>query len=230
MSVTHCPSSRPRGRPRGFDLSNALLKIRERFSQRGFAGTSIDDIVRATQLARPSLYNAFGDKRSMFLRALDGEYAELQERLRHLDPKQPCDLRVRNFLRAVLVGYVRDNEHCTFSIAFGAALADAGTDHDVQKRLNEFQTSLDAAAYGALEACDRNFAPLLSSLAVALCMRARASAASLADLNSPVNYLADYATRCMSRHLSSLAAVFCRLPSPLQNTKSRFMSLSVDRH
>ncbi len=48
--------------------------MRDRFWQHGYAGTSVDDLMKATGLGKGSLYGAFGDKRAMFLRVLD-EYA-----------------------------------------------------------------------------------------------------------------------------------------------------------
>ena len=48
-----------------------LSAASERFRTRGYAGTSLDDLVDATGLARPSLYAAFGDKRALYLAALD---------------------------------------------------------------------------------------------------------------------------------------------------------------
>ncbi len=40
------------------------------FWQRGYAGTSISDLVEATGLGRQSLYNTFGDKQELFGRTL----------------------------------------------------------------------------------------------------------------------------------------------------------------
>jgi len=45
------------------------------FWERGFAGTSVDDVVQATGVSRSSLYNAFPDKGALFLAAL-GHYLE----------------------------------------------------------------------------------------------------------------------------------------------------------
>ncbi|MCR5874028.1 TetR/AcrR family transcriptional regulator [Phenylobacterium sp. J426] len=47
-----------------------LEKARAVFWNQGYAATSLDDLVAATGLNRPSLYAAFGDKRAMYLAAL----------------------------------------------------------------------------------------------------------------------------------------------------------------
>ena len=58
-------------RPRTFDENEVLRAARDQFWHRGYAATSVDDLTDATGLGRGSLYGAFGDKRSLFLRALD---------------------------------------------------------------------------------------------------------------------------------------------------------------
>jgi TetR/AcrR family transcriptional repressor of nem operon len=60
-----------RGRPREFDESEALDAAMRAFWRRGYAATSVDDLMEATGLARQSLYRTFGGKRALFLRAVD---------------------------------------------------------------------------------------------------------------------------------------------------------------
>ncbi len=64
-----------RGRPRGFDESDALAKATQVFRSKGFDGVTIDDLVDGMGVGRPSLYAVFGDKRTLFLRVLR-TYAE----------------------------------------------------------------------------------------------------------------------------------------------------------
>lgn len=56
-------------RPRSFDEDQVLRAVRDRFWSTGYAGTSVDDILRDTGLGKGSLYGAFGDKHQLFLRA-----------------------------------------------------------------------------------------------------------------------------------------------------------------
>jgi TetR/AcrR family transcriptional repressor of nem operon len=58
-------------RPREFDEGEVLDKALTTFWSRGYEGTSIEDLVQSTGLARASLYGAFGDKRAIFQRVLD---------------------------------------------------------------------------------------------------------------------------------------------------------------
>ncbi len=62
------------GRPRTFDMDEALTAVREEFWRHGYAATSVDKLLEVTKLGKGSLYAAFGDKRTLFLRVLN-EYA-----------------------------------------------------------------------------------------------------------------------------------------------------------
>lgn len=67
------------GRPRSFDPNDALRAVMEAFWAGGYAGTSYDDLERATRLRRQSLIYAFGDKRALFAKALELYAAERVE-------------------------------------------------------------------------------------------------------------------------------------------------------
>lgn len=71
------PISAPRGRPRSFNTDEVLAQARDVFWKYGFSGTSMDQLSAATGLHKPSLYGAFGDKKALFLAALDNYLAEV---------------------------------------------------------------------------------------------------------------------------------------------------------
>jgi TetR/AcrR family transcriptional repressor of nem operon len=54
-----------------FDQDEVLDRAIAAFWTRGYEATSIDDLVEATGINRGSLYGTFGDKRRLFLTALD---------------------------------------------------------------------------------------------------------------------------------------------------------------
>ena len=62
-------------RTRTFDPATALTRAVELFSSKGYADTSMEDIVRATGVSRYGLYGTFGNKRELFEQALD-RYAD----------------------------------------------------------------------------------------------------------------------------------------------------------
>ena len=84
MSAPHA-SARGPGRPREFEIEDALDAAVRVFRERGYHATSIGDLAAAMRLAAGSIYKAFRDKRAIFLAAFDhykaGRDAALRTRL-----------------------------------------------------------------------------------------------------------------------------------------------------
>jgi TetR/AcrR family transcriptional repressor of nem operon len=57
-------------RPKEFDPERALLKAMELFWRLGYENTSVEALMREMGIARQSLYDTFGDKRALYLKAL----------------------------------------------------------------------------------------------------------------------------------------------------------------
>lgn len=185
--------SRPRGRPRGFDPQAVLDRVIPVFWARGYEGASMEELTAASGLARPSLYAAFGDKRGLFLAALD-RYAATIGRgpVERLAGAGTPDAGIRAFLDATveLVAGDRGRPHgCLLACAAAdAAECDAG----VRERLAGATAATEAAiteqiaGWRVRGAClarhDRGkLGSLLVTLMQGMAVRARAGA-SRADL------------------------------------------------
>jgi TetR/AcrR family transcriptional regulator, transcriptional repressor for nem operon len=58
-------------RPREFDTDRALDRTMRVFWEHGYHATSVQDLMKAAGVQKQSLYCAFGDKRSLFLKCLN---------------------------------------------------------------------------------------------------------------------------------------------------------------
>ncbi|MGD9539229.1 MAG: TetR/AcrR family transcriptional regulator [Alphaproteobacteria bacterium] len=77
-------------RPREFDEDAVLDAAMQCFWTRGYEATSVRDLIETTGLTGASLYNAFGDKRALYRKALD-HYVEdsVADRMRRCEALAP---------------------------------------------------------------------------------------------------------------------------------------------
>ena len=136
---------RRRGRPRGFDSGEVLGAATERFRTHGYAGTSLDDLVDATGLQRPSLYAAFGDKRALYLATLD---RTIERAGRGFDGLIAADLPIRESLQAmfrrVIDGYLTGEQGPSGCIMISTSATSAVEDAEIRARLAAFVQMEDA--------------------------------------------------------------------------------------
>ena len=91
------------GRPREFDIEDVVRDAMNVFWTRGYHATSLTDLLEGTGLSRGSLYKAFGDKKSLFIKALDC-YAEAG--LQELGDTLATPGSVKQAIRSALTIYV----------------------------------------------------------------------------------------------------------------------------
>lgn len=127
-------------RPRSFDLDQALDAAIDAFWARGYAATSVRDLGAAMGLGPASLYGAFGDKRGVFVRALDRYLdANLRSRLaqyRDLPPR----FAVEAFLHDTVERSLADPRGCLLvNAAIDVAPHDPPLGSAIADRLGEIE-------------------------------------------------------------------------------------------
>ena len=65
-----------RGRPPGFDRCLALQQAMRLFWERGYEGTTFDDLIGAMGISPSSFYNTFGSKERLYQEAVDAYMAD----------------------------------------------------------------------------------------------------------------------------------------------------------
>jgi TetR/AcrR family transcriptional repressor of nem operon len=90
-------------RPREFDEEAALDSAIKCFWERGYAATSVRDLAAEMGIGCTSLYNAFGNKRSIFIRALE-RYLDvsMRERIRRYERSRPPKAAIRDFIAEII--------------------------------------------------------------------------------------------------------------------------------
>jgi AcrR family transcriptional regulator len=133
-----------RGRPRAYDSAQALARILECFWKSGYAGTSLDALSEATGMNRPSLYAAFGDKESMYLKSLNHywsrSYIAMREALGDEVPLREALMRV--YERALSMYFSGDTSP-RGCFAIGTASTEAVENPEIRSALAKGLHALD---------------------------------------------------------------------------------------
>ncbi|MGI9504473.1 MAG: TetR/AcrR family transcriptional regulator [Geminicoccaceae bacterium] len=137
------------GRPREFDEESAIAQIMDVFWRNGFEGTSMSDLVDATGLKKGSLYAAFGNKRSMYLKALlHYDRIEIDASVRILKGPEFAKKRIAKFLQLSIdaVAQRKDRRGCFMCTAsVDQAALDLETERIVNASLKRMERALSDA-------------------------------------------------------------------------------------
>lgn len=164
-------------------LKQNLLAV---FWAQGFAETSLADLENATGLNRRQLYNGVGDKRSMFLQALD-DFSDVAGRqfLAALERDEAGLGDIETLLRKFLA-LAKESDGPSGCMVCSTSQEDIASDKDVRIRVDAYFERIRAAYANALShAVERgdielsepdisNRAEALFGTHVALCILARA--------------------------------------------------------
>jgi TetR/AcrR family transcriptional repressor of nem operon len=130
-------------------VEGAVERAMDVFWSRGYHGTALPDLLRATKLSRGSLYAAFGGKHALFLRALDSYIAERQAWMdAELDPR----LAAVDGLRACLAGFAERASGANGRrgcMLVATAMELAAHDAQVERRVSGYFKTMEAKLTGA---------------------------------------------------------------------------------
>ncbi len=116
------------------------------FWEGGFSAASLDDLSVATGMNRPSLYGAFGDKRALYGKVLDG-YREMGLAAMHeaLERERPLREGLRLVYAKALSLYFPGGQEARGCFMIGTAVTEAVLDADVRGALAEGFRRFDKA-------------------------------------------------------------------------------------
>lgn len=134
----------PRGRPREFDAEKALDAALLLFWRHGFEGTSLSALTDAMGINTPSLYAAFGDKQTLFRKALD---RYLQRPASYL-PRALTERTARSAVEKLFRGaidMVMNPRHPDGCLLVHGALVSGPSSDDIRKELSARRSRAEAA-------------------------------------------------------------------------------------
>jgi len=141
---------RAMGRPREFDIEQALDAATGVFWAKGYEGASYEDLTQATGVARPGLYAAFGNKEELFRRVLQ-RYSDLYMGYVAEALEEPTSRRMaRRIFRgaAEITTRFPDHRGC---LGVNAGLACSDNSESVRRLLIDFRSEGEEAVRARLE-------------------------------------------------------------------------------
>lgn len=134
-------------RPREFERDEVVEQALAVFWRQGYQATSVQDLVDATGLHRGSLYDTFGDKRGLFLEAVEHYRRNVTaRRLAKLEEPGPAREKIATFFKEMI----------EFSVGEGRLLGCLMTNAAIELAPHDRDTRLAVAAnMAAMEASFR---------------------------------------------------------------------------
>lgn len=137
---------------RQFDDQEVIATALDVFWRKGLHDATMQDIASATGVLRGSLYNAYGDKEAIFLRAFDQYAVQFLEAAGHALARGDTTARLRNFLDMVVVNMTSGSppRGClTTRTALDAAISSPAVRQRVQGLLNRLERLISKAISSA---------------------------------------------------------------------------------
>jgi TetR/AcrR family transcriptional regulator, transcriptional repressor for nem operon len=137
---------------RQFDEQEVIATALDVFWRKGLHDATMQDLAAATGVQRGSLYNAYGDKETIFLRAFDQYAEQFLDTARHALAEGDAAARLRNFLDVVIVnmtGGTPPRGCLTTRTALDADISSSAVRQRVQHLLNRLEQLISKALSSA---------------------------------------------------------------------------------
>jgi TetR/AcrR family transcriptional regulator, transcriptional repressor for nem operon len=137
-------------RPKEFDEDQALTAAMELFWQQGYTAASLSDLTACMGISRQSLYNTYGDKHALFLRALDRYCTLIGERLLRPLARQDAGLAEIEQTIIAFIDFLVAYPTPRACLMANSAMEIAPHDQTVAKKVQTFHRTLEQAFARAL--------------------------------------------------------------------------------
>jgi len=138
-------------RTKDFDETEVLAKAIKLFWQKGYNGTSMQDLVDTLGISRSSLYDTFGDKHQLYLAALQSyKQAETAKRDQILNGSAAAKVAIRQLMDLTIVEMIRDKQH-KGCFLINSAVETAPHDKDANAILCQNEQQLENAFYEVIK-------------------------------------------------------------------------------
>jgi TetR/AcrR family transcriptional repressor of nem operon len=137
-------------RPKAFDEGTALMRAMELFWEHGYTATSLTQLTACMGINRQSLYDTYGDKRGLFLKALDRYHIMIADQLLGPLAKATSGLDAVNSAIVKLITFLTDPPTPRACMIANTAMEIAPHDRTVADKVRRFHQDMERAFAAAL--------------------------------------------------------------------------------
>jgi TetR/AcrR family transcriptional repressor of nem operon len=137
-------------RTKEFDKERALASAMDVFWRSGYENTSMEDLMGEMGIAKQSLYDTFGDKRALYLKAMAFYRKQTNSSLRELLGSAPT---VEAGFNRILLGLVAESreQHARGCLLLSANMDRAVDDEEIARFLQDNQAEVESIFTEALQ-------------------------------------------------------------------------------
>jgi TetR/AcrR family transcriptional repressor of nem operon len=138
-------------RTKDFDEDEVLQKAMNLFWHKGYNGTSMQDLVDGLGISRSSMYDTFGDKHTLFMKALENYKKIATAEMKAIVDNAPTAKEaIRKMFEYTVIELLRDDQHKGCFLV-NAAVELASHDQEINKMLCENDRQLEKYFHEAIK-------------------------------------------------------------------------------